>query len=199
MQGGVGPMEARMLMMKSSLPRSPMAVPYQPSLLRVLHGATAVLVAIGWITGLLLLGSFDGRWGRLPFTLDGEWIELHGYVGLVLALVLLLFVPYALTLGAGRLRRFANSLPLMALVLAVGSGLQMESDFLVNQATTPLPYALHLLAWLLLAVSVPLHWIGAVRRGGWPLAASMLSVRVPPQDGPLQWPGQLLRYVRRGR
>jgi hypothetical protein len=192
-------MEARMLVINPSLQRFPMAIPYQPSLLRVLHGATAVLVAIGWITGLLLLGSFDGRWGRLPFALDGEWIELHGHVGVVLALVLLLFVPYALTLGAGRLRRFANSLPLMALVLAVASGLQMETEFLVNHATTPLPYALHLTAWLLLAVSVPLHLIGAVRRGGWPLAASMLTVRVLPHDGPLHWPGQLLRYVRRGR
>ena len=192
-------MAARMPVMKLSLQSSPMAVPYQPSLLRVLHGATAVLVAIGWITGLLLLGSFDGRWGRLPFTLDGEWIELHGRVGLLLALVLLLFVPYALTLGAGRLRRFANSLPLLALVLAVGSGLQMESEWLVNRATTPLPYALHLTAWLLLAVSVPLHLIGAVRRGGWSLAVSMLSLRLLPHDGPPHWPGQLLRYVRRGR
>jgi hypothetical protein len=175
-----------------------MAVPYQPSLLRVLHGATALLVAIGWITGLLLLGSFDGRWGRLPFTLDGEWIELHGRVGLLLALVLLLFVPYAFTLGAGRLRRVTNSLPLLALALAVGSGLQMESEWLVNHATTPFPYVLHLLAWLLLAVSVPFHLIGAVRRGGWPLAASMLSARLRPHDGPLHWPGQLLRYFRRG-
>jgi hypothetical protein len=182
-----------------SLQRSPMAVPYQPSLLRVLHGATGLLVAIGWITGLLLLGGFDGRWGRLPFSLDGEWIELHGRVGLLLALVLLLFVPYALTLGAGRLRRFANSLPLLALVLAVGSGLQMETEFLLNHASTPLPYALHLMAWLLLAVSVPLHLIASVRRGGWPLAASMLSLRLLPHDGPLHWPGQLLRYGRRGR
>ena len=197
--GGEWPMAARMPVMNPSLQRSPMAVPYQPSMLRVLHGATALLVAISWITGLLLLGSFDGRWGRLPFTLDGEWIELHGRVGLLLALVLLLFVPYALTLGAGRLRRFANSLPLLALVLAVGSGLQMESEWLVNHATTPLPYALHLTAWLLLAVSVPLHLIGAVRRGGWPLAASMLSPRLLPHDGPPHWAGQLLRYVRRGR
>jgi hypothetical protein len=188
-----------MPVMNPSLQRLPMAAPYQPSLLRVLHGTSAVLVAIGWITGLLLLGSFDGRWGRLPFTLDGEWIEWHGRVGLLLALVLLLFVPYALTLGAGRLRRFANSLPLLALLLAVGSGLQMESEFLVNHATTPLPYALHLTAWLLLAVSVPLHLIGAVRRGGWPLAASMLSPRLRLHDGPRHWPGQLLHYVRRGR
>jgi hypothetical protein len=75
----------------------------------------------------------------------------------------------------------------------------MESEFLVNHATTPLPYALHLMAWLLLAVSVPLHLFGAVRRGGWPLAASMLSLQLRTHDGPLHWPGQLLRYVRRGR
>ncbi|MEI6616958.1 MAG: cytochrome B [Cyanobium sp. ELA507] len=160
-------------------------------------GFASLLLAFA--SGLLLLGSLDGRWGRLPFTLDGEWIELHGRVGVLLALVLPLFVPYALTLGAGRLRRFANSLPLLALLLAVGSGLQMETEFLVNSATPPLPYALHLTAWLLLAVSVPLHLIGAVRRGGWPLAASMLSLRLLPHDGPLHWPGQLLRYVRRGR
>jgi hypothetical protein len=188
-----------MLVIKPRLQRSAMAVPYQPSLLRVLHGATALLVAIGWITGLLLLGSIDGRWGRLPFTLDGEWIDLHGHVGLLLTLVLILFVPYALTLGAGRLRRVANSLPLLALALAVGSGLQMKGEWLENHATTPLPYALHLLAWLLLAIAVPLHLIGAVRRGGWSLATSMLSLHLRPKDGPLHWPGQLLRYVRRGR
>jgi hypothetical protein len=175
-----------------------MAAPYQPSLLRLLHGVTALLVGIAWITGLLLLGCFDGRWGRFPFQLDGEWIELHGQIGFVLALVLLLFVPYALTLGAGRLRRAANSLPLLALGLAVGSGLQMQTEWLVDHHTTPLPYALHLTAWFLLAVSVPLHVIGAVRRGGWPLATSMLSLQLKPLDAPSDWPGQLLRYIRRG-
>jgi hypothetical protein len=95
---------ARMPVLNPSLQRLPMAAPYQPSLLRVLHGTSAVLVAIGWITGLLLL-----------------------------------------------------------------------------------------------AFSVPLHLFGAVRRGGWPLAASMLSLQLRTHDGPLHWPGQLLRYVRRGR
>jgi len=44
-------MAPRMLVMNPSLQRSPMAVPYQSSLLRMQHGATAVLVSIGWITG----------------------------------------------------------------------------------------------------------------------------------------------------
>ena len=94
----------RMPVMNPSLQRLPMAAPYQPSLLRVLHGASAVLLAIGWITGLLLL-----------------------------------------------------------------------------------------------AFSVPLHLIGAVRRDGWPLAASMLNLQLRTHDGTLHWPGQLLSYVRRGR
>jgi hypothetical protein len=175
-----------------------MAVPYQPSLLRLLHGGTALVVGLAWSTGLLLLGCFDGRWGRFPFQIDGDWIEFHGHIGVVLAGVLLLFVPYALTLGAGRLRRPANSFPLLVLGLAVGSGLQMQTDWLVDHRITPLPYALHLTAWLLLAVSVPLHVIGAVRRGGWPLAASMLSLLLKPLDAPSDWPGQVLRYIRRG-
>lgn len=175
-----------------------MTAPYQPSLLRLLHGLTALLVGIAWFTGLLLIGGFDGRWGRFPFQLDGDWIEFHGHSGVVLVALLLLFVPYALTLGAGRLRRVANSLPLLALGLGVGSGLQMQGEWLVNHATLPLPYALHLTAWLLLAVSVPLHVVGAVRRGGWPLATSMLSLRWKPSDAPSHWPGQVLRYIRRG-
>ena len=45
-------MAPRMLVMNPSMQRSPMAVPYQPSLLRVQQGATAVLVSIGGTTGL---------------------------------------------------------------------------------------------------------------------------------------------------
>jgi len=41
-----------MPVMNPSLRRSPMAVPYQPFLLRLLPGGTAVLVSIGWITVL---------------------------------------------------------------------------------------------------------------------------------------------------
>ena len=98
-----------------------MAAPYQPSLLRLLHGATALLVSLAWITGLLLLGGLDGRFGRLPLSIDGEWIERHGQLGVALALVLLPFTAYALTLGAARLRRAGNLIPLLALALAVGA------------------------------------------------------------------------------
>ncbi len=63
-----------------------MVGPYQPSLLRVLPGAAALLVGLAWVTGLVLLGGLAGRFGRLPFAADGDWIELHGHLGVVLAL-----------------------------------------------------------------------------------------------------------------
>ena len=79
--------------------------PYQPSLLRLLHGATALLVPLAWITGLLVYSASDGRWGRLPFDLAGEWIDIHGTVGVLLWPVALLFALYALTAGRLRLRQ----------------------------------------------------------------------------------------------
>jgi cytochrome b561 len=78
---------------------------YQPSLLRLLHGATALLVPLAWITGLLVYSSHDGRFGRLPFTIPGEWIDIHGTVGVLLWPIALLFGLYALTAGRARLHQ----------------------------------------------------------------------------------------------
>ena len=88
--------------------------PYQPSLLRLLHGATALLVPLAWLTGLLVYSTLDGRFGRLPFSLAGEWIHIHGTVGVLLWPIALLFALYALTTGRVRLRQPANALALLA-------------------------------------------------------------------------------------
>ena len=84
--------------------------PYQPSLLRLLHGATALLVPLAWLTGLQVYQAHDGRFGRLPVSLPGGWIDIHGTVGVLLGPVALLFALYALTLGRPRLRQPANAL-----------------------------------------------------------------------------------------
>ena len=65
--------------------------PYQPSLLRLLHGLTALLVPLAWLTGLLVYSADDGRFGRLPFPLPGAWIDTHGTVGVALWPIALLF------------------------------------------------------------------------------------------------------------
>jgi hypothetical protein len=171
--------------------------PYQPSLLRVLHGATALLVGGDWATGLMVYSQFDGRWGRLPLAFPGEWIDIHGTVGVVLWPIALLFVLYALTLGRARLRHPANALALGALVLAVSSGKLMQEDWLRQGDLTQGIYAVHLLAWLAVALAVALHVGAVLRRGGLSLARSMASLQVRAQDRPGDWFAQVRRHFTR--
>ena len=170
--------------------------PYQPSLLRLLHGITALLVPLAWLTGLLVYSAYDGRFGRLAFTLPGEWIDIHGTVGVLLWPIALLFGLYALTAGRARLRQPANALALVALVLAVGSGKLMEEDWLRDGRFQHAVYSVHLLAWLLIGLAVVLHVSAVLRRGGWPLARSMASVELRSSDLPGHWFDQIRRSFR---
>jgi hypothetical protein len=176
-----------------------MARPYQPSLLRLLHGATALLVPPAWLTGLLAYFTYDGRFGKLPYTLPGEWIDIHGTMGVLLWPIALLFGLYALTAGRARLRQPANAIALLALGLAVGSGKLMDEDWLRDGQFQHAVYTLHLLAWLLIALAVALHVAAVLRRGGWPLARSMASVQVRSGDLPGHWWDQIRRSRKVGR
>lgn len=169
------------------------SAPYQPSLLRVLHGLMAALVALAWVSGLAVYSEFDGRLGRLSLHLP-EAIDLHGSLGVVLILVSGLFVPYALSLGRARLRQPANATALLALLLCLGSGLLMDEDWPRRGEFGHLPYHLHLLAWLLLSGAVSWHLLALLRRGGPALLGSMLQLRLRSGDAPCDWPGQLHRF-----
>ena len=176
-----------------------MPPPYQPSLLRLLHGAIALLVPLAWITGLLVYSAHDGRFGRLPFTLPGEWIDIHGTVGVVLWPIALLFGFYALTAGRVRLRQPANAIALLALSLAVGSGKLMQENWLRDGRLDHIVYAVHLLAWLLIALAVSMHITAVLQRGGLPLVRSMASLQLRPGDRPGQWCTQIRRSFKVGR
>ena len=78
---------------------SPKKGPYQSSLLRALHGCSALAVLGCWLTGLVVYGRYDGRWGRLPLQLPGDWIDIHGSLGVVLLPFAVLLAVYACTLG----------------------------------------------------------------------------------------------------
>jgi MFS family permease len=171
--------------------------PYQPSLLRLLHGATALLVLAAWLSGMAVYSLHDGRWGRLPIIPAGDWVDLHGTAGVLLLPVAVLFAAYALTLGRRRLQRPSNALALGAVTLAIGSGKLMNEDWLRRGELHHWVYGLHLLAWLLVAGAVMLHLAGVLQRGGWPLAGSMLSWRLRSGDQPRHWLAQL--RSRRGR
>ena len=171
----------------------PMAAPYQPSLLRLLHGLTAVVALLCWFTGAAVYSQFDGRWGHLPLELP-EAIDLHGTAGFLLKLVAGPFVLYALTLGRARLRRPANAVALLALLLSLISGLLMNEDWLREGQLDHLVYHLHLLGWLLFTAAVLWHGLAQLRRGGPALALSMLQLGLRPGDGPADWPAQVRRF-----
>ncbi|MCP9848530.1 cytochrome b/b6 domain-containing protein [Cyanobium sp. Morenito 9A2] len=171
-----------------------MARPYQPSLLRLLHGVTALLVAATWFSGLLVYSRYDGRWGRLNGQFPGEWIDLHGTAGVILLPLALLLGLYAFTLGRRQLSRISNVLPLAALALAIGSGKLMQEDWLRNGDLHHSVYSLHLCAWLLISLSLLGHLAGSLRRGGPALLGSMLSLHLQARDRPQHWPGQLGRW-----
>ncbi len=173
--------------------------PYQPSLLRLTHGVTALLVLAAWLSGLIVYSRYDGRWGRLPFTPPGSWIDLHGQAGFLLLPLGLVFAAYALTLGRPRLRRATNTMALGALALAVATGKLMQEDWLRDGQLHHLAYSLHLVAWLLIGLAVVLHVAGSLRLGGTPLLASMASTSLRPGDRPGDWPGQVRRYLKRGQ
>ena len=170
-----------------------MAVPYQPSLLRLLHALTAAAVLLCWFTGAEVYSQFDGRWGRLPVQLP-DAIDLHGSAGFLLKLVAVPFVLYVISLGRARLRRPGNAVALLALLLSLGSGLLMNEDWLREGQLHHLAYHLHLIGWLVLSGAVLWHGLAQLKRGGPALALSMLQLRTRPGDTPADWPGQLRRF-----
>jgi hypothetical protein len=168
--------------------------PYQPSLLRLLHFAMALLVPLAWLSGLIVYFNHDGRWGRLPWRPGGDWIDIHGTLGVLLWPLALLFLVYACSLGRSRLARAANAAPLLALALAVATGKLMNENWLRDGQLDHLIYGLHLLAWLAVAIAVPLHLLGGLRRGGPILLASMFRLRTQARDQPRHWPGQIRAF-----
>lgn len=177
---------------------APMARPYQPSLLRLLHGAMVLLIPLAWLSGLVVYSQYDGRWGRLPFRPAGDWIDWHGTLAVLLWPLAILFGLYAISLGRRRLRQPSNALALAALTLAIGSGKLMQEEWLRQGDLAHLVYGLHLLGWLAIAAAVLWHLAAMVRRGGLPLLGSMLSLRLQRGDLPGDWPGQIRRHFSRG-
>jgi len=114
-----------------------------------------------------------GHWtvhAGLAHGIAGEWIDIHGTVGVLLW-----------------------PLDLVALVIAVCSGKLMDEDWLRDGQFHHLVYSVHLFAWLLVALAVTLHLLAVLRLGGLPLARSMASVQLRPGDLPGNWFDQMRR------
>jgi hypothetical protein len=192
--------------------------PYQPLVLRLLHGLNGFLVLSALPTGLWLYDTYDGRFGRIGLPkVDQAMIDIHGTVGYALLFTFLGLGFYSIfkrnrliqgdrlqplsAVGTARwwfmLHRVVNTGFLLAVGLAVLSGKWMSEAWLPKGELDSPWYALHLGAWGLVACCLVMHLLMLFNVGGIPLLFSMIDPHFRPKDSPRYWPKQLVEMVQK--
>ncbi len=185
-----------------------MKINYQPLLLRLLHGITAISSILAIITAFWTYNTYDGRWGKLPLP-DFKAIEgIHGTFGLWSLLIFPLFVIYAFQRGKNRLiqadflskignfkqkvwwynlHRLINTLTILSLTFAVFSGKMMGEKWLPQGELNHYWYYGHLISWLLLVICLFFHLLMSFKVGGFSLILSMFNRQFRVNDHPQLW------------
>lgn len=182
--------------------------PYQPLLLRILHGLTGLFLIAAILTAYWTYDTYDGRWGKIPLPYYPEIEGLHGTFGLFTLLIFPLFVIYAFHRGQKKLlqpdsldkltqfgkpiwwytlNRFTNTLVILSLAFALFSGKMMDDQWLPNGELDRFWYYAHLVSWLIIVVCIALHLLMNAKVGGLPLLLSMLQWRFRAKDNPALW------------
>ncbi|MBD2530506.1 cytochrome b/b6 domain-containing protein [Nostoc flagelliforme FACHB-838] len=186
----------------------PRSAHYQPLLLRILHSASGILVIAAIITGFLVYNTYDRRFGKIPFPQIADIQGIHGTFALFFLLLLPAFALYSFHAGQKRLlqsdslrqltqvgrpiwwvslQRLANTLMLIAAVLAVNSGRMMKEEWLPTLQLHHIWYSLHLCAWVVMVCCVAIHVLMSTKVGGAPLLLSIFSWKFRPEDSPAKW------------
>jgi cytochrome b subunit of formate dehydrogenase len=184
------------------------AYPYQPVLLRILHGVAAVLLVLALISGFLIYNTYDKRWGSLSLPTIGDIQGIHGTITLMFLLFLPVFALYSFHIGYRRLvqeqsfsqlkqlgnpvwwisvQRFANTLMLLAATFAVVTGRMMKEEWLTAGEIHRQWYLAHLVAWVCVFISLALHLLMGAKVGGFPLLVSMFNWTIRGEDTSLSW------------
>ncbi|WP_041619150.1 cytochrome b/b6 domain-containing protein [Stanieria cyanosphaera] len=182
--------------------------PYQPLLLRILHGLTSLFAIAAIITAFWTYNTYDGRWGQVALPKFPEIEGIHGTFGLWTLLIFPFFVVYAFHRGQRRLiqsdslkkitrfgqpiwwytvHRSINTLSILALTFAVFSGKMMNEKWLPQGELNHIWYYAHLISWLILVIFIALHLLMSVKVGGIPLILSMINWQFRSQDSPTLW------------
>jgi hypothetical protein len=196
--------------------------PYQPFLLRVLHGLTGLFLIAAILTAFWTYNTYDGRWGRIPLPSYREIEGIHGTFGLYTLLIFPAFVLYAFRQGQRRLvqpdslaklsqlgkpiwwytlNRLTNTFTLVALTFALFSGKMMDDTWLPKGELNHTWYYAHLTAWVIMVIAIALHLLMNAKVGGAPLLLSMLNWKFREQESPKLWPSHLSQWwleVRQG-
>ncbi|KJH71669.1 cytochrome b/b6 domain-containing protein [Aliterella atlantica] len=189
--------------------------PYQPLLLRILHGLTGLFLIAAVLTAFWTYNTYDGRWGKIPLPSYPEIEGVHGTFGLFTLLIFPVFVVYAFQRGQKRLiqpdslakltqfgkpiwwytlNRITNTVVIVALTFALFSGKMMDEKWLPNGELNHFWYYAHLIAWLIMVVCVALHLLMNAKVGGMPLLLSMLSWRFRAKDSPALWANNIMMW-----
>jgi hypothetical protein len=196
-------------------PKTSPSFPYQPLLLRILHGLTGLCLIAALVTAYWTYDTYDGRWGRIPLPTFPDIEGIHGTFGLWTLLIFPGFVIYAFHRGQRRLlqpdslakltqigkpiwwytlNRLTNTIALLALTFALFSGKMMDETWLPKGNLTHSWYYAHLISWGVMLVAIALHLLINAKVGGSPLLLSMLTWRFRQQDSPKFWPNHLSQW-----
>jgi Prokaryotic cytochrome b561 len=192
------------------------SAPYQPLLLKIIHGVSGILAIAAIITGFLVYNTFDGRFGKIPIPRIGPIIDIHGTFAVFFFLVFPVLAIYSFHAGNKRLlqkdslqnltqtgrpiwwvslQRIANTLMLIAALLAVLSGRMMKEEWLPTGQLNEGWYYLHLIGWVLIVCCLAIHILMSSKVGGAPLLLSIFSLNVRPEDSPKQWSTRLRNWL----
>jgi thiosulfate reductase cytochrome b subunit len=182
--------------------------PYQPSLLRLLHGINALIALSALITGFWVYDTFDGRFGKVPLPRINDIIGIHGTFGKTFWLFTPLFILYSVVIGYRRLiqknslsklaqvntpiwwhtlQQITNTTMIIASLFAVSTGLLMQESWLPSGELNHTVYLLHLAAWATLLGCLVLHLSMSAKVGGISLLLSIVSFRYRASDSPKLW------------
>lgn len=193
--------------------------PYQPSLLRFLHGINAVIALLAIISSFWVYNTYDGRFGKIPLPEINDIIGIHGTFGKILLLgVMPAFALYSFHIGQKRLiqpdsfqklsqldqpigwyslQRIINTVMLLAVTFSLVSGSMVKEEWLPDRELNHLWYYLHLSGWVILVSCLALHLLISAKIGGLPLLVSIFSLKYPPEDSPQTWFDQIRSLIRR--
>lgn len=196
----------------------PQSKPYQPLVLRLLHGTTMLLVIGAAITGFLVYDSWDGRFGKLGITLQNrDLIDIHGTFGFFFFPIMIIFTIYSIRVGYKRLvqadslnnltkigkpiwwyslQRLANTLMLIAALVALVSGKFQDENWLPQGEMNHVWYYIHLIGWCLVVAAIAIHVLMSAKVGGLPLILSMFDRKIRPEDDPKLWPEKVKAWLR---
>ena len=192
-------------------------IPYQPLLLRLLHGLTGLFLVLAILSAFWTYNTYDGRWGTVSWLPTYKAIEgVHGTFGLYTLLIFPGFVFYAFNRGKHRLgqpksltklthqigkpvwwhalSRFVNTLTLVALTFALFSGKMMDEKWLPNGELEHFWYYGHLVSWAVMVVAISLHLLMNAKVGGAPFLLSMLTWKFRAQDSPRLWKNHIIAW-----